>query len=117
MATSRGVRLSLLAARGLLNCPSCYAYLYLIFKESGIDIELAKEILFANMQNFAAAKNFEAYESAKKQLNKLLFPDVETQEEKLMRTAKEQLGRGKEIVKIGKKGSKIDLGNLTRIHT
>ena len=48
---------------------------------------------------------------------KLIFPDMESAEEKLMRTAKEQLGRGKEIVKIGKKGSKIDLGNLTRIHT
>ncbi len=117
MATSRGVRLSLLAARGLLNCPDCYTSLYLIFKESGIDIELAKEIIFSNMQNYVVAQNFEAYETAKKQLNKLLFPDVETQEEKLMRTAKETLSKGKDVVRIGKQGSKINLGNVTRINT
>ena len=117
MATSRGVRLALLAARGLLKCPDDYNYLYQIFKERGIDIELMKELQLANMNAYASSNNIDGFNTAKKEMMKLIFPDMESAEEKLMRTAKEQLGRGKEIVKIGKKGSKIDLGNLTRIHT
>lgn len=102
MATSRGVRLCLLAARGLLKCPDDYKYLYFMFKEKGIELEIIKEMLYNNMQGYLAAKDFDTYNTTKKELAKLLFPDVETAEEKLMKTAKKVFTDKSTTLKIGK---------------
>lgn len=119
MATSRGVRLCLLAARGLLKCPDDYKYLYFMFKEKGIDIEIMKEMLYSNMQGYLASKDFDTYNSTKKELTKLLFPDVESPEDKLMKTAKNVFKDKSTTLKVGKTTQKaIDLNrfNIQKVY-
>lgn len=117
MATSRGVRLALLAARGLLKCPEDHVYLYLAFKEKGIDIELDKERLYHSMQAHITNKDVENYNKTDKQIEKLLYPDRETAEEKLMRMGKETLQTGSSIMKMGKQGNtKVDMSQFPKVH-
>ena len=120
MATSRGVRLCLLAARGLLKCPDDYKYLYFSFKEKGIDIEIMKEMLYSNMQGYLASKDFDTYNSTKKEITKLLFPDVESPEDKLIRTGNKVFSKNtKDVITIGKTTQKaLDLNkfNIQKVY-
>ena len=107
----------MLAARGQHRCPDCFKYLLIYVQDRGMEIELLKEIMTNNMQGHLATNNIEAYNTARQDLNKLLYPDVESESERMMRLGKEML-KGPETIKIGKKsnGSALDLKHVKKVY-
>lgn len=79
----------MLAARGLLKCPREYNFLLAILAEKGIDLELTKELFYNSMLSYAALNNSEKVENIRKDLLKVLFPDVKSSDEKLMQEVKQ----------------------------
>lgn len=89
-----------MAVRGLLKCPPEHRFLLSYMIDSGIRIEMEKELYYSKLNHLAMNKQTEDYEKIMSTLMKLLFPDMKDDKESFMEKAKKTLVGGSSIMRI-----------------
>lgn len=97
----------MLAIRGLLNCPDEFKHHKQFFIELGLQTEIQKELMLSFLQVSAIEGNQKGVVEIKKNVFKLLYPDIKSSEEKLFEEAAKVFGEKDQVVRIGTAGNPL----------
>jgi len=92
-----------------LKCPKEHTFLLAILAEKGIDLELNKELYYNMMLTYGSLRKDEAVEDLRKNLMKMLFPDIKSNDENLMEKAKQLIPDSGEKFRV-----RADVGHVIK---
>lgn len=97
----------MLAIRGLLKCPDEYKHHKQFFIELGLQVEIQKELMLNFLHVSVAQGNEKAVVEIKKDVFKLIYPDIKSSEEELFEQAAKAFSNKDEIIKMTTVGNPL----------